>query len=557
MVRCAIYTRKSSDEGLEQSFNSLDAQRDACEAYIASQKHEGWRALQDSYDNGGFSGGSMERPALKRLLDDIAHGLIDVVVVYKVDRLTRALADFAKLTDLFDRHGTSFVSVTQQFNTSTSMGRLTLNVLLSFAQFERELAGERIRDKIALSKRRGMWMGGLPPLGYDGIDKALVVNEREAETVNLIYRRYLELGSVPALKRWLDGQGIVSKRRTFADGRTAGGVSMSRGAIYQVLSNRLYRGEIAHRGDIHAGNHPAIMEQELWDAVQARLAKGARRRMASAPSSSSRRAGAEEGSSLAGRAFDAEGNRLSPTYTQRRGRRYRYYVSAALVRGGASRTGIRVPAGDLEKLVMDGIAGHLCDPTWVVGLATSQAVSESRKLIEAAASIAANPASCHALIQRVVVTHGSIAVTLDGPALATALGAEEVPIPADQAIAAPISFGIPARTLRLGKQVRFVIGQVHAEERRLDPDLIRLVADAHRWFDELKSGRTATIADIAKRDRQQVSKVSRALPLAFLAPDIVTLIIEGRQPPTLTVERLARRRHPLPMDWAEQRAMLT
>src|SRR5688500_2733678 len=277
-LRCAIYTRKSSEEGLEQSFNSLHAQRDACEAFINSQKHEGWILLPTAYDDGGLSGGSIERPSLQKLLEDVRHGLIDIVVVYKVDRLTRSLADFAKLTELFEALGTSFVSVTQQFNTSTSMGRLTLNVLLSFAQFEREVAGERIRDKIALSKRRGMWMGGLPPLGYNGIDHQLVVNEAEAETVRFIFQKCLEIGSISDLKRSLEAAGIVSKRRCFGNGREAGGVPLSRGALYQILRNRLYRGEIAHRGEVHRGNHQPIIDADPGAKVQDRLAGESRRK---------------------------------------------------------------------------------------------------------------------------------------------------------------------------------------------------------------------------------------------------------------------------------------
>ena len=359
-LRCAVYTRKSSEEGLEQSFNSLDAQRDACEAYIASQKHEGWSVVPDKYDDGGFSGGSMERPALRRLLEEVSKGAVDVVVVYKVDRLTRSLADFAKLTDLFERHGTSFVSVTQQFNTSTSMGRLTLNVLLSFAQFERELAGERIRDKIALSKRRGMWMGGLPPLGYDGIDRKLVVNETEAETVRHIFRRYLELGSIAHLKRALDAEGIVSKCRTFADGRTVGGKPLSRGAVYQILRNRLYRGEIDYRGEIHQGNHDPIIDADLWDAVQERLAQQSHRQRGAAAKPS------PDVGLLTGLIFDDAGNRLAPTHASKRGRRYHYYVSAPLTRGGATKDGIRVPAPDLERLVVGAIAERLRDLSWVI-----------------------------------------------------------------------------------------------------------------------------------------------------------------------------------------------
>src|SRR5688572_17360723 len=311
-LRCAIYTRKSSEEGLEQSFNSLHAQRDACEAFISSQKHEGWGLLPSAYDDGGISGGSMQRPSLQKLLEDVRSGLIDIVVVYKVDRLTRSLADFAKVTELFDAHQTSFVSVTQQFNTSTSMGRLTLNVLLSFAQFEREVAGERIRDKIALSKRRGMWMGGLPPLGYDGVNGELVVNEAEAETVRFIFHHYLEIGSIADLKRSLDAAGVVSKRRRFSDGREVGGVPLSRGALYQILRNRLYRGEIAHRGEVHRGNHQPIVAADLWSVVQEKLAGQSRRKRGV-------RSGGSQPALLADFAFDGEGNRLTPTYAVKAG----------------------------------------------------------------------------------------------------------------------------------------------------------------------------------------------------------------------------------------------
>ena len=262
-IRCAIYTRKSSDEGLEQEFNSLDAQREACEAYIVSQRHAGWIALSDMYDDGGLSGGTMERPALKRLLEDIKAGKVQIVVVYKVDRLTRSLADFAKIVDIFDAHNASFVSVTQQFNTTTSMGRLTLNMLLSFAQFEREIAGERIRDKIAASKKKGMWMGGNVPLGYDVKDRKLIVNEPEAATARLIFRRYAELGSVALVKAELDRLGIVSKRREGAGGRLAGGQHFSRGALYLMLQNRLYRGDIVHQGASYLGQHEAILDPEL------------------------------------------------------------------------------------------------------------------------------------------------------------------------------------------------------------------------------------------------------------------------------------------------------
>jgi DNA invertase Pin-like site-specific DNA recombinase len=274
---CAVYTRKSSEEGLEQDFNSLQAQREACEAFIRSQKGEGWRLVETAYDDGGLSGGTINRPALQRLLADIAHGRVDIVVVYKVDRLTRSLIDFAKIVELFDRHGASFVAVTQQFNTTTSMGRLTLNILLSFAQFEREVTAERIRDKIAASKRRGMWMGGVTPLGYEVRNRRLVIVPEEAETVRLIYAQYQELGSVRLLQQHLDTAGIRSKVRTYRDGRAAGGRPFSRGALYALLSNPIYIGEIAHKGIRHAGLQEPILERPPWEAVQHQLRDQVRR----------------------------------------------------------------------------------------------------------------------------------------------------------------------------------------------------------------------------------------------------------------------------------------
>jgi site-specific DNA recombinase len=337
-VRCAIYTRKSSEEGLDQEFNSLDAQREACEAYIVSQRHAGWVTLANMYDVGGLSGGSMERPALKRLLEDIKTGKVQIIVVYKVDRLTRSLADFAKIVDVLDAHSASFVSVTQQFNTTTSMARLTLNMLLSFAQFEREIAGERIRDKIAASKHKGMWMGGNVPLGYDVKDRKLVVNESEAATVRKIFRRYAELGSVALLRGELDRLWIVSKRREGAGGRLSGGQQFSRGAIYLMLQNRIYRGEILNQGSAYPGQHEAIIDPELWQIVQDKLAANRHERLLAV--------GAAAPSLLAGLIVDADGNPMTPTHATKKAKRYRYYVSLPLLPGDR-------PAGDIEGLVLD------------------------------------------------------------------------------------------------------------------------------------------------------------------------------------------------------------
>jgi len=343
--RCAVYTRKSSEEGLEQDFNSLHAQREACEAFIKSQQGEGWKLVKTAYDDGGVSGGTMERPALQRLLEDIRHGLIDAVVVYKVDRLTRSLADFAKMVEVFDAQGVSFVAVTQQFNTTTSMGRLTLNVLLSFAQFEREVTGERIRDKIAASKRKGIWMGGCPSIGYDVCDRRLVVNQAEATTVRQIYHRYLEVGSVPKLKKDLDRDGVVSKIRVSRKGIRSGGRSFSRGALYELLSNPIYIGEIRHKQERYPGQHEAILERELWEKVQQRLLD----RAARTPEPQTK----APPSPLAGKVFDETGEPLYAQGAVKRGRRYRYYVSRALVRGSTSEghRGWRVPGPELERAV--------------------------------------------------------------------------------------------------------------------------------------------------------------------------------------------------------------
>jgi len=353
-VRCAIYTRVSTDYGLEQDFNSLDAQYDASQAYIRSQAHAGWTLLRARYDDGGFSGGNTERPALQRLLEDVRAGKVDVIAVYKVDRLTRSLADFAKLVELFDQHGVSFVSVTQQFNTTTSMGRLTLNVLLSFAQFEREVTSERIRDKIAASKRKGLWVGGMAPLGYETKDRRIVVVEEEAEWVRTIFRSYLALGSLNRVLADLRQRGIVTKLRTLKTGRTVGGIPFTRGPLAYLLRNRFYIGEVVFRGEVFPGEQPAILDRDLFDAVQAKLDVQRNNHTA---------ARAKSESALIGRIYDDRGNRMSPSHARKEGIRYRYYVSSSLLQGQAGHAGSigRVPAAEVEALVGQAVRKHLKD----------------------------------------------------------------------------------------------------------------------------------------------------------------------------------------------------
>src|SRR5271166_2055284 len=349
-LRCAIYTRVSTDQGLEQDFNSLDAQREAFEAYIKSQAHEGWRLVRDRYDDGGFSGGSMDRPALQKLLIEVRARRIDVIVVYKVDRLTRSLADFAKLVETFDAHSVSFVSVTQSFNTTTSMGRLTLNVLLSFAQFEREVTGERIRDKIAASKKKGIWMGGVVPLGYRIQNRALHIVDEHAEFVRILFRRYLEIESVVQLKAIIDGENLRLPVRADRAGRSTGGGLLSRGHIYKILSNPIYIGRIAHKGHVHEGQHSPIIERDLWDRVQRRLQDHV-------ATAKTRRVTQSSDSLLAGKLFDDRGNRMSPSWARKGSKRWRYYVSQAVLQGEKAKAGsvARVPAAEIESRIVDAL----------------------------------------------------------------------------------------------------------------------------------------------------------------------------------------------------------
>jgi DNA invertase Pin-like site-specific DNA recombinase len=349
-LRCAIYTRKSSEEGLDQEFNSLDAQRDACEAYIASQKAEGWVLVRDHYDDGGISGATLERPALKRLLADIEAGLVDIVVVYKIDRLSRALMDFAKLVDVFDRKGVTFVSVTQSFNTTTSMGRLTLNILLSFAQFEREVIGERIRDKFRASRSRGMWMGGHPPLGYQVKDRKLLVNEAEAVTVRMIFERFVKIGSATILARELADEGVRTKR----------GRPVDRGYLYILLNNRTYIGDAVHKGTAFPGEHQPIVTRDIWDKVHAILQVSPRIRAANTR-------GRNMVAPLKGLLFGPNGLALTPTYTRRGKRLYRYYVSTGVIKRGPEACTIRrVPAAEVETAVIDQVRALVQAPEIIV-----------------------------------------------------------------------------------------------------------------------------------------------------------------------------------------------
>ncbi len=569
-VRCAVYTRKSSEEGLEQEFNSLDAQREACEAYITSQKHEGWTALTTLYDDGAYSGGTMDRPALQRLLDDIRSGKIDVVVVYKVDRLTRSLADFAKIVEVFDAQGVSFVSVTQAFNTTTSMGRLTLNVLLSFAQFEREVTGERIRDKIAASKKKGMWMGGQPSLGYDVKERKLVVNETEAATVRHIFRRYLELGAVRALRDDLAATGVVSKRRTAADGSPYGGQRFSRGALYLMLKNRIYRGEIVHKDKAYPGEHAAIVDEELWRRVQSHLEENR----------TERREGdkALEPRLLAGIVFDASSEPMTPTHSVKKGTRYRYYISRRLVAGPKSDSsrGQRVPASNLEALVIGRLRALLADPVEFLNAISNgeRDAPMQKRLRDAAAALSARwehlPTEtqqdfARSILLRVQVHADRIDLDIGPARLVSCLlndsagegiveGNRTSSANADGSEEPLLRLSVPASLKRTGKEMKFIVEGV-TNSAPADTTLIRLLVRGQKIAKRMFASNCPPLEAIAHEERITASYATRLIRLAFLAPDIVAAILAGKQPPRLTANKLMADTR-LPLDWRDQRAAL-
>jgi site-specific DNA recombinase len=566
MVRCAIYTRKSSEEGLEQSFNSLDAQREACDAFIVSQRHEGWRALPVRYDDGGCSGGTMDRPALKRLLDDVQGNRIDTIVVYKVDRLTRSLADFAKIVEALDARGVSFVSVTQQFNTTSSMGRLTLNVLLSFAQFEREVTGERIRDKIAASKRKGMWMGGTVPLGYDSRDRKLMVNPEEARVVRKLFGLYLEAGCVSRLKTRLDQRGIKSKVRISAAGNRSGGTSYSRGALYQILKNRIYLGEIPHRSQSYPGQHEAIIPREVWDRVQAKLSSDNQGRKNGVAANSS--------SLLVGLLKDAEGNCFTPSHTVKSGKRYRYYVCQSVIRnpGGTHRGPTRLPAHEIEsqvslrirsflqsdKDVMDQLSRERDSPA-VIGMLLLAAQNSARRWRTAPPSEISE--TLRRVVRLVLIHKDRAELRISKRELRAILLNDQRSIlsspehiqsqPKDDLL----HLGIEATLKRCGLEIRLVIppgtnGQTSAHSV---PSLLKAVARAYDWYHRILNGKARDQRSLANQTGLDEVYVGRILKCAYLAPDIVAAILEGRQPDSLTLGKLQKN---LAMNWTEQRRQL-
>lgn len=552
VLRCAVYTRKSTEDGLEQEFNSFDAQHAACATYALSQQHEGWVLNPERYDDGGFSGGNMQRPGLKQLMADVAAGRVDIILLYKIDRLTRSLADFAKIVEVLDEAGASFVSITQSFNTTTSMGRLTLNMLLSFAQFEREVTGERIRDKIAASKRRGIWMGGPVPLGYDVRERKLVVNEAEAELVCHIMHRYIALGSVAELVDELARDGYRTKVQQRTSTGHRGGCIFRRGTLYHLLANQIYRGKLVHKGEYFDGEHPPIVPQALWDEVQDVLAIRAQ--------GHSRRIKAKHPSLLAGRLSDGEGRAMTPSHACKPGVRYRYYSTRPDLLDGTPAW--HVSAHDLEHLVCNRIAEHLTDQHNICELlGDSEDDAQQVSTAIAAGDVVAtqlrsgSPAIRVELIERlvteVVLREDRIDIELSGKGLLIALGATVQ----QGAAEVPFLLTCPATKVRRGHQLRLIIPAPRPMlSANRDEKLVALIAEAHTAAELLKKSSGRSIADIASDAGRCRTRLAQLIALSCLAPDIVTAIVEGCQPPSLTPRSLLGCE--LPLAWSEQRALL-
>ena len=528
--RCAIYTRKSSEEGLEQDFNSLHAQREACEAFIRSQKHEGWTELKAHYDDGGFSGGNMERPALKQLLADIKAKAVDVVVVYKIDRLTRSLMDFSHIVEVFDASSVSFVSVTQQFNTTTSMGRLTLNVLLSFAQFEREVTGERIRDKIRASKQKGMWMGGTTPLGYDVRDRKLVINPVEAEQVRWLFSQYALMGSARETLAEAVKRGIMGK---------TSGRPMAIGAFHFLLRNPIYIGKIRHKELVHPGQHEAILDEDVFTRVQAILDTHRRR-------TGSR--GNKSRNMLVSMIEDEDGNPITPTHTVKNAKRYHYYVSNSMIKHGGDRKGWRIPAHDIETLVVREVRQLLEQPARLSSMVPAslvQMVLERTKQVAEEMAGEGRNILLRKLVKLVVVGENGVRIHIAPSYLCKN---KDVP---DQVI----EVGVKLR--HCGRDMRLVLadGMLAHGGAEVDPALVRVLERAEGWFDSIAFGDGRTAAELARREGVNPGYIKRLLPMAFLAPDIRDAIMEGKQPAELSAQRLTRMPS-LPPAWDEQRRLL-
>lgn len=527
-VRCAIYTRKSSEEGLEQVFNSLDAQREACEAYIKSQMHEGWILLEKQYNDGGFSGGTMERPAFKELLKDIENDEIDIVVVYKVDRLTRSLMDFSKIIDVFDRHKTSFVSITQQFNTTTSMGRLTLNILLSFAQFEREVTGERIRDKIVASKKKGMWMGGKVPLGYIKEDKKLVIHKEDAKRVQMIFDKYLELKSVPKLMQYLKENEIKTKTDKY----------FSKGQLYHLLVNKVYIGKITHKDKVYEGEHDAIISEEIFEEVQKLLYENKVDKTCGTKCSSN--------SLLAGLIFDDKNNLMTPSHSNSHKRRYRYYINTALKNYKSSNAGSvsKIPADEIEKFVVETTKEFLQDKEQVQNIISEYKISKQNKLIYTAQNIKdySEPKLIRAIIHKIIISKNSIEITINANSLINVLNAlasnQKIIVPDRNEKFNPITITKKIKITQPSRNDNILI--LNAKEYNTpepNPYLVNAIVKSYYYHKQIRNGKT--IDDLQTEEGLKDSKYIRnILNLKYISPELTEQILTGTQSKDLSLNKL-------------------
>ena len=531
-IRCAIYTRKSTEEGLEQEFNSLQAQREACEAYIKSQKHEHWALLPTEYDDGGYSGGNMERPALKRLLLDVQNGIVDIIVVYKIDRLTRSLMDFSKIVEVLDKHNASFVSITQHFNTTTSMGRLTLNMLLSFAQFEREVTGERIRDKISASKKKGMWMGGKPPLGYYRKDKKIYPDEEKTELVNNIFKKYVELKSTTLLKDWLNKQGH----------------NISVGNLNCILRNKAYIGLVGHKGTWYSGEHQGIISKELFEQVQAVMADNRINRQHYDPSKSL----------LAGKLYDDKDNAMSPSWsTGSSGKKYRYYVSQALIRKEPGKLGevSKVSLSKLEQFIDNWFSEFLKDKTKIYPYIQQFSVNKQKEIIKRLSAYPITRDMEKSLIKRVKLNPNKIEIILYQEQVIELLNAiyenREMNMLKPEKLKHENTYTETYRIGTVANGAKVIVGQFIQQTKQPNKELIKILNQAYAWHQEILDGKPTQ--EIADREKVCVQYVRRILHLSFLSPKIVCSILNGTQPADCTLKKLLSIHTP---DWKEQEKIL-
>ena len=516
-IRCAIYTRKSTEEGLEQEFNSLQAQREACEAYIKSQKHEHWTLLPTEYDDGGYSGGNMERPALKRLLTDVQNGLVDIIVVYKIDRLTRSLMDFSKIVEVLDKHNASFVSITQHFNTTTSMGRLTLNMLLSFAQFEREVTGERIRDKISASKKKGMWMGGKPPLGYYRKDKKIYPDEEKAKFVISIFQKYVVLKSTTLLKDWLKEQGH----------------NISVGNLNCILRNKAYIGLVGHKGTWYQGEHQGIIPIELFEQVQAVMSDNRINRQHYDPKKSL----------LSGKLYDDKDNVMSPSWsTGSGGKKYRYYVSQAIIRKEPSKLGKigKVSLPQLENFIDNWFSEFLKDKSKIYPYIQQFGVSKQKGIIKRLVSYPITRDIEKSLIKRVQLHSNKIEIALYQEQVTELLNAiyetREMRQLKPEELKQENTYMEPYYIGTIANGEKIIVGQFIEPKKRPHTELIKILNQAYTWHQDILDGKTTQ--EIANRDKVCVQYVRRILNLSFLSPKIVRAILNGTQPADCTLKKL-------------------